>query len=121
MNRKNDDFSCLIDALNKRKEILKKGQSVKKYNRYFEVIRRCVRGLIDENRQEEMLPYLDDPSISVRYDVAQFLYNSYPQKCRAVLQEISEMSSRTGLPEYLGNVRLSAIMTLEYGVPEDFP
>lgn len=107
-----DDFYCLIDALYKREEILKKGQSVKKYNRYFEVIRKCIRNLINENRQEELLPYLDNSSISIRYDVAQFLYNSYPQKCKAVLQEISEMSSRTGLPEYLGNVRLSAIMTL---------
>jgi len=82
---------------------------------------RCARNLINENRQDELLPYLDDESISIQRDVAGLLYNCYPDRCRAVLEKISSMSIRTGLPKHLGNVRLSAVMALEIGIPKDFP
>ena len=84
-------------------------------------MRKCARKLIDLNRQEDILPYLNSNSVSMQYDIAQILYNIYPEECKAVLKRISEMSSKTGLPAYLGNVRLSALMTLEYGIPKDFP
>ena len=121
MLKNGDDFSVLVDALKKREEILKNKQSIRKYNKYFEIMRKCAHNLINHNRQAELLPYLDSESVSMQYDIAQILYNIYPEECKAVLKRISEMSSKTGLPAYLGNVRLSALMTLEYGIPKDFP
>ena len=120
-SKKSDDLNCLIEAITIREEILKNNQSIRKYNKYFEIMRKCARKLINLNRQEDILPYLNSNSVSMQYDIAQILYNIYPEECKAVLKRISEMSSKTGLPAYLGNVRLSALMTLEYGIPKDFP
>ena len=36
-------------------------------------------------------------------------------------EEISELSVQNGLPKCYGNVRLSAEMALEIGIPKDFP
>lgn len=113
--------SEILECCRKREEVLKKGQSVRKYNKHFDKMRKLARVLISEDRQEELLSYLNSNSVSMQYDIAQILYNIYPKECKAVLKEISEMSSKTGLPAYLGNVRLSALMTLEYGIPKDFP
>ena len=119
--KSNDDFDMLIDALNKRDEVLRKSQSIKKYNKYFEIMRRCARNLIAQNRQGELLPYLGSESISIQRDVAGLLFNLYPEKCRKVLQNISNMSMQTGLPECYINVSVSASMALEVGIPKDFP
>ena len=113
--------SEIVECCHKREEVLKKGQSMRIYNRHFDKMRKLARVLISEGRQEELLPYLNSNSVSMQYDIAQILYNIYPKECKAVLKQISEMSSKTGLPAYLGNVRLSALMTLEYGIPKDFP
>lgn len=117
----NDDFEVLIDALKKRDEVLRKNQSIKKYSKYFEIMRKCARNLIAQNRQDELLPYLEDESISIKRDVAGLLFNSYPEKCLKVLQNISNMSMQTGLPKWYINVSISASMALEIGIPIDFP
>ena len=118
---KKDDLEMLINALKKREEVLIKNQSVAKYNRYFDKMCKYARNLIDNNRQEEILPYLYDESISIRRDVAGLLYNCYPEKCTEVLKSISNMSVQTGLPKHFGDVRLSAAMALEIGIPKNFP
>lgn len=116
-----DDFDMLIDALKKRDEVLRKGQSIKKYSKYFKTMRRCARNLIAQNRQHELLPYLESESISIQRDIAGLLFNSYPDKCQSVLQNISNMSVPTGLPMCYINVSVSASMALEIGIPKDFP
>jgi len=116
-----DDLSVLLDALQKREEVLIKNQSVRKYNKYFDIMRKSAHAIIEQGRQSELLPYLESDSISIQRDVAGLLFNSYPNKCREVLTRISEMSVQTGLPKHLGNVRLSACDALQYGIPKDFP
>lgn len=118
---KKDELELLIDALKKREEVLINNQSIKKYNKYFDIMRKCARKLIDDNRQEEILPFLLDNSISIQRDVAGILFNCYPEKCSETLQKISNMSVQTGLPKYFSNLRLSAAMALEKGIPKDFP
>lgn len=117
----NDNFEMLIDVLKKREEVLVKNQSISKYNKYFDKMRKLARNLIDNHRQEELLPYLYCDSISIQRDVAGLLYNCYPEKCKEVLRNISNMSVQTGLPKHLGNVRLSAAMALEKGIPKNYP
>ncbi|MBQ9949079.1 MAG: hypothetical protein IJO91_11900, partial [Oscillospiraceae bacterium] len=107
--------------LKKREEILIKDQPVSKYNRYFDIMRKSAHELIEQGRQDEILPYLESDSISVRRDVAGLLYNLYPDKCREVLTDISKMSVRTGLPRCFGNVRLSALYALKIGIPKTYP
>ena len=121
MLKNNDDFDVLVDALKKREEILKNKQSIRKYNKYFEIMRKCAHNLINHNRQAELLPYLDSESVSIQRDVAGLLFNSYPDRCREVLQKISEMTVDNGLPECFLNVSVSASMSLEIGIPKDFP
>ena len=111
----------MLDALQKREEILIKNQSVRKYNKYFDIMRKSAHAIIEQGRQSELLPYLECDSISIQRDVAGLLFNSYPNKCREVLKWISEMSVQTGLPKHLDNDRLSASMALEIGIPKDFP
>ena len=118
---KKDDLEMLINALKKREEVLVKDQSIAKYNRYFDKMRKHARNLIDDNRQEELLPYLYDNSISIRRDVAGLLFHCYPENCRDVLQKIGDMSVETGLPRCFINVSVSAQMALEIGIPKNFP
>lgn len=120
MNDK-DDLTLLIQALQKREQILINGESVKKYNRYFDTMRKYARNLIANNHQEELLPYLECDSVSIRRDMAGLLFHCYPEKCRSVLKEIAEMSVENGLPTCLVNVSVSAKMALEIGIPKDFP
>lgn len=116
-----DDLIILVDALRKREEILIKKQPMSKYNRYFDIMRKSARKLIIENRQDELLPYLESDSISIQHDVAGLLYNCYPDKCREVLQRISDMTVKTGLQMCFSNCCTSAYMTLKYGIPKDYP
>jgi len=118
---KKDELEILIDALKKREEVLEKYLSVSKYNKYFDIMRKSARKLIDENRQEELLPYLHCGSISIQRDVAGLLFHCYPEECTEVLKKISDMSVQTGLPKHLSCVSASADMALKIGVPENYP
>ena len=120
MNDK-DDLTLLIQALKKREQILINGESVKKYNRYFDSMRKYARDLIENRRQAELLPYLECDSISIQRDVAGLLYHCYPEKCEEVLKKIASLSVETGLPMCFVNVSLSAEMALEVGIPKEFP
>jgi len=118
---KKDDLEYVIDALKKRDEILVNDKPVRQYNKYFDKMCKYARKLIDNNRQDELLKLLDSNNVSYRRDVAGLLYNCYPEKCKQVLKEISEMSAETGLPKYYINLSISASMALEIGIPKDFP
>ena len=118
---KKDDLDYVIEALQKRDEILINDKPVRQYNKYFDNMRKYARKLISERRQSELLSFLDSDNISYRFDVAGLLYNCYPDKCKQVLKEISEMSVRDGLPKYYSDIRISAKMALEIGIPKDFP
>ncbi len=117
----NDDLSRFIDALKKREEILLKEQSIRKYNKYFDIKTECAHRLIEQNRQDELLPYLESDSVSIRADAAGVLFNRYPEKCREVLKEISEMTVEDGLPEQFVIVAATAYSNLKYGIPKDYP
>ena len=53
---KKDDLTLLMEALKKREEILQKGQSVSKYNHYFDRMMQYAKQLIEANRQDEIAP-----------------------------------------------------------------
>ena len=110
---KKDDLDYVIEALQKRDEILIKDKPVRQYNKYFDNMRKYARKIINDKRQAELLPFLDSDNISYRFDVAGLLYNCYPDKCKHILEEISEMSVETGLPKYYINLSISAMMDLE--------
>ncbi|MCR4861774.1 MAG: hypothetical protein K5884_04055 [Ruminococcus sp.] len=116
-----DDLDYVIDALKKRDEILINGKRISQYNKYFRKMCEYTRKMINANRQAELLSFLDSDNISYRVDVAGLLYNCYPDRCKQVLKEISEMSVETGLPKYYINLSVSAEMALEIGIPKDFP
>ena len=116
-----DDLEFDVEALQKRDEILIKDKPVRRYNKYFDQMCKYARKMINDNRQVELLPFLDSENISYRSDVAGLLFNCYPEKCKQVLKEISEMSVETGLPKYYINLSISAMMSLKYGIPKDFP
>ncbi len=119
--RDKDELALLVNVLIKREQILINDESLKKYNRNFDAMRKYARELINKNRQEELLPYLESDSVSVRRDVAGLLFHCYPEKCRIVLKEIGEMTVENGLPKCFINVSISAKMALEIGIPKDFP
>ncbi len=119
--RDKDELALLVNVLIKREQILINDESIKKYNRNFDNMRKYARELINKNRQEELLPYLESDSVSIRRDVAGLLFHCYPEKCRTVLKEISEMTVENGLPKCFINVSISAKMALENGIPKDFP
>lgn len=73
--RDKDELALLVNVLIKREQILINGESVKKYNRNFDAMRKYARELINKNRQEELLPYLESDSVSVRRDVAGLLFH----------------------------------------------
>jgi hypothetical protein len=118
---KKDDLEYVVEALQKRDEILIKDKPVRRYNKYFDQMCKYARKMINDNRQVELLPFLDSENISYRSDVAGLLFNCYPEKCKQVLKEISEMSVRDGLPKYYSDIRISAKMALEIGIPQNFP
>lgn len=119
--KKTDYALKIIECCKKREEILINNEPMWKYNRYFDRMRVHARKLIDEKRQEELLPYLESDSISVQYDVAGLLYNCYPDKCREVLERISDMTVKTGLQLCFSICCVSAYMALKHGIPKDYP
>jgi len=119
--KKQDYVSKIIDCCKKREEILINNEPMWKYNRYFDRMRKYARKLIDEDRQEELLPYLEYDSISIQHDVAGLLYNSYTDKCREVFERISEMTVKTGLLPCFTMCATSSYMSLKHGIPKDFP
>ncbi|MBE6847627.1 MAG: hypothetical protein E7503_05820 [Ruminococcus sp.] len=112
-----DDLTLLMEALKKREEILQKGQSVSKYNHYFDRMIQYAKQLIEANRQDEIAPFLESDSISIRYDVACILFHHYPDLCTQVLREIADMTFENGMPKYLAIISTGARCTLEYGIP----
>lgn len=118
---KMNDYENLIEALRKRDEVLRKNQSSRKYNRYFDIMRSCARNLISQSQQDKLLPLLESESVSIQRDIAGLLFNCYPDICKEVLQKIGNMSVQTGLPKCYINVSISASMALEIGIPKDFP
>ena len=81
-------IDCVIEILkccHKREEILINNESVRKYNYYFDKIRKYERILIAENRQDELLPFLECDSISICSDIANILFQWYSIQCIQVL------------------------------------
>ena len=111
----------LIDCCKKRDMILKKNLSIKDYNKNYTKMREYARYLIAENNQVVLLPYLESESVSIAFDVAILLFNSYPEKCAEKLKSIAAMNVKEGLPEYYVVVSVAASDNLKYGIPKDFP
>ena len=118
---KKDDLEYVIDALKKRDKILINDKPVRQYNKYFDIMRKYARKMINDNRQAELLPFLDSDNISYRFDVAGLLYNSYPEECKQVLKDISAMAVQNGLPKQYVIISVAANDNLKYGIPKDFP
>lgn len=116
--KRTDYVSKIIECCRKREEVLINDESIGKYNRYFDRMRKYARKLIDENRQEELLPYLESDSISVKKDVAGLLYHCYPDKCTDVLKAVANNSN---VPLCFVMVKVDASQTLKYGVPKNYP
>ena len=119
--RKIDYVSEIIKCCQKREEVLLKGQSIKIYNRYFDKMRKLARQLFNENRQDELLPYLASDSISIQKDIAGLLFNWYPELCTITLERIANMTIPTGLPKHLAIVAGAAYSILKHGIPKDYP
>ena len=111
-------ISKILVCCKKRNDILINKKSIKKYNYYFDEMRKNARMLINENRQDELLPFLNSDNISIKKDIAGLLFNSYPDLCYKVLQEIADMAD---IPVYYGIVQLGAKDNIKYGIPKDFP
>lgn len=121
MHMKTDYVQKILACCQKMEGVLRHDLPMWIYNRYFLKGCKYARALIDEGRSAEILPYLDDENVLVRRIFAGFFFHCYPEQCRAVLQELSEMTFATGLPRHLGMIAGSAGMALEIGIPEDFP
>lgn len=119
--KRNDDLIKLVDTLKKREEILINKKSIRQYNRCFDKMRKYARNLINNNRQGELLPYLECESVSIQCDVAGLLFHCYPEICREVLEKIGDLTVESGLQKCFINVSISAQMSLEVGIPEDYP
>ena len=117
MNLTSERITCCY----KREEVLKNGLSMTIYNKYFDKMRKSAHILISEGRQDELLPYLGSESVSIRRDIAGLLYNSYPELCKSIFREISEMTVETGLQKCYTIVVATAIDISKYGIPKDFP
>jgi hypothetical protein len=116
--RKIDYIVEIEKCFKKREQILINEQPMRIYNHYFDKMRKYARILIDENRQEELLPFLENESISIKSDAAGLLFHCYPQKCREILESIA---SNPDIPWHFAMVGMSAIDSLKYGIPENFP
>lgn len=117
----NDLISKIIDCCKKREAILAQSRSMKEYNKYYDKMCSYMRSLKDNNGEAALLPYLDNSSVSVRFDLALLLYNSFPAVCKNILEEISEMNVESGLPKHLVIVSVAAYNNLKYGIPANFP
>ena len=87
---KKDDLDYVMEALKKRDEILINDKPVRQYNKYFDIMRKYARKIINDNRQAELLPLLKSDNISYRFDVAGVLFNCYPDKCEKVLRRFQK-------------------------------
>lgn len=117
----NDFVPKILNCCQKREEVLKSGQLTNKYYRYLNEMRALARKLFAENGQDELLPYLDTDSISVRADIAYLLYNYHHDICDKILREIADMKVEDGLPKYLTIVVETARFNLKYSLSEEFP
>ena len=115
------DIEHILTVLQKRDDILKNNGSMKSYNHQYDILKRYCKTIINAGQQSELAFLLDSENISYKSDMAGILYNSYPEKCALILNEISKMSVENGLPFYYINLTVSAYMTLEIGIPKDFP
>lgn len=70
---KKDDLDYVIEALKKRDEILVNAKPISQYNKYYDKMRKYARMLINENRQDELLPFLNSDNISIKKDIAGLL------------------------------------------------
>ena len=118
---KKDDLEMLINALKKREEVLIKNQSIAKYNKYYDKIRKYEQKIFEEERQNELVPFLYSDSISIRSDIACILYHYYPEKCTEVLKEIADMTVDNGLPKCFVILSIAAKDNLKYGIPKNCP
>ena len=116
--KRTDYVSKIIECCKKREEILINDEPIWKYNRYFDRMRVYARKLIDENRQEELFPYLESNSICIRSDIAGLLYHCYPEECVDVP---TNLANQQDVPWCFSMVKLEAIDTLKYGIPKDYP
>jgi hypothetical protein len=116
MNRKTDNVKKVIEYCTEREKILLNNESVRKYNVYYEKMMKYANYVAEENRQVELLPYLNHESISVKYDIATILYRFYPEKCHQVLLDISKMTINDGIPKRLAMICVAAYDFLKYGI-----
>ncbi len=91
-----------------RESILKNNLSVARYNRYLDKMSRYTKKLDNKKRLGELLPYLKDDSISVRFDIATLLFPYYKNECTEVLSQIAKMTEEKGLPKHLASLPESA-------------
>ena len=91
-----------------RESILKNNLSVARYNRYLDKMSRYTKKLDNNKRLGELLPYLKDDSISVRFDIATLLFPYYKNECTEVLSQIAKMNEEKGLPKHLASLPESA-------------
>lgn len=114
-----DDLDKLKNALIKRDKALP--NKIGTYNKYFVIMRECAHNLIASGRQAEMLPLLDDESISVRSDAAGLLFHCCPERCAEIMRIIGDMTIPTGLPEKYVMCAVNCYFNLKYGIPKDYP
>ncbi len=116
-----DCVSEILNCCRKREEILLRGKSITTYNKYFDILQKAKRVLFAENRQDELLPYLESDSISIRSDIAGILFHYKTERCTKILQEIAEMKVSDGLPKQFVILSVAAGDNLKYGIPKDYP
>lgn len=87
-----------------RESILKNNLSVARYNRYLDKMSRYTKKLDNKKRLGDLLPYLKDDSISVRFDIATLLFPYYKNECTEVLSQIAKMTEEKGLPKHLASL-----------------
>ncbi len=103
-DRPSEPVSEILYCCWKRENILKENLSVARYNRYLDRMTRCAKILKDEKRLDDLLPYLKDDNISVRFDIATLLFSHYKNECTEVLLEIAKMTEEKGLPKHLASL-----------------
>ncbi len=116
---KNENYvEEIMRCCRKREKILIKKQSTKKYNYYYDKMITYAQKLILENRQDELLPYLEEESVSIKNDVAGLLFNYHTEKCTTIIQDIV---NNPVVPLHFAMVQLSAMDSLKYGIPKNYP
>lgn len=116
-----DSISEILKYCKKREEVLKEGLPISKYNKYYDKIRKYEQKIFEEERQNELVPFLYSDSISIRSDIACILYHYYPEKCTEVLKEIADMTVDNGLPKCFVILSIAAKDNLKYGIPKNCP